>query len=59
MLVRDLLDLSPEVRRYLLARIPDICCRGGDTLEAVASKKKISIDEIVTGIEARRSQEKP
>jgi hypothetical protein len=24
MLVRDLLDLSPEVRRYLLARIPDI-----------------------------------
>jgi len=22
--VRELLDLSPEVRRYLLARIPDI-----------------------------------
>ena len=24
MLVKDALDLSPEVRRYLLARIPDI-----------------------------------
>ena len=24
MVVRELLDLSPEVRRYLLARIPDI-----------------------------------
>jgi hypothetical protein len=24
MLIRDLLDLHPEVRRYLLAQIPDI-----------------------------------
>ena len=48
--VRELLDISPEVRRYLLREIPDLLCRGGQTLEAVASLKGLDLKELLRGI---------